>query len=101
MTQLAEVTDVVRERIRGMIVQRDLPHNFQAFFDGESAVRNKVATLDANTELEPLRKLADLNSGEKATIASLENEIAELRLLNVPRQIEKLRQEIRDLNNLV
>jgi DNA repair exonuclease SbcCD ATPase subunit len=101
LTTLAEVTDEVRARIRVLIDQREVPHNFQAYFEGDSTVKNLIATLDARTELDPLRKLAELSSKEMETIDSLEKEIAGLRLLNVPKQIEKRRREIRDLNNLV
>lgn len=101
LTRLAEVTDQVREKIRAVIEQYERPHNFQTFFDGESAVKNQVLNLGAQTNLTVLEKLGHLTAEEKATIATLEREIAEIKLLNVSKHLERKRQEIKDIQNLI
>jgi hypothetical protein len=101
LTQLADVTDEVRERIRAMIAKRDAPHSFLFLFEGESKVKGQVAELLALSHLEQLRKLAELSVEEEKEIGHLEKSIAELRLLNIPKQIEKRSREIRDLESLI
>jgi ABC-type Mn2+/Zn2+ transport system ATPase subunit len=101
LTTLAEGTDLVRENIRILIEKCEESHNFQAFFDGDSQAKNHLANLDAQTDLDALEKLAQLTPEEKTTCAALEREIAELKLLNISKQVEKRRQEIRDLGNLI
>jgi recombinational DNA repair ATPase RecF len=101
LTRVADLTDLVRERVRILIERNEEPHNFHAFFEGESQVKNQVANLDAQTNLDALSKLGKLTPEEKTTSVALEREIAELKLLNVNKQIEKRRQEIRDLDNLI
>jgi recombinational DNA repair ATPase RecF len=101
LTTLAELTDLVRENVRILIEKCEESHNFQAFFDGDSQVKNQLANLDAQTNVVALEKLAQLTPEEKTTSAALEREIAELKLLNITKQVEKRRQEIRDLGNLI
>jgi recombinational DNA repair ATPase RecF len=101
LTRLADLTDLVRERVRTLIERHEEPHNFQAFFDGESQVRNQLANLDAQTNLDALGKLGKLTPEETATSAALERETAELKLLDISKQVEKRRQEIRDIGNLI
>ncbi len=101
LTMLAEATDIVREKIRIMIERCEESHNFQAFFAGDSQAKNQLANLDAQTNLDALEGLARLTLEEKATSAALEREIAGLKLLDVSKQVEKRRQEIRDLGNLI
>jgi hypothetical protein len=101
LTRLADLTDLVRERVRILTERHEEPHNFQAFFDGDSQVKNQVANLDAQTNLDALGKLGKLTPEEKTTSAALEREIAELKLLNISKQIEKRRREITDIGNLI
>ncbi len=91
LTRLADLTDLVRERVRILIERHEEPHNFQAFFEGESQVKNQVANLDAQTNLGALGKLGKLTLEEQATSAALEREIAELKLLDISKQVEKRR----------
>jgi len=77
-------------------------HNFQAFFDGDSQVKNQLANLDAQTNVVALEEARTTDAPEeKTTSAALEREIAELKLLNITTTVEKRRQEIRDLGNLI
>lgn len=100
LTRLADLTDLVRDKVRILIDRFEQPHNFQAFLDGDSQAKNQVANLDAQTDLNALGKLAQLTAEEKTTIVALEREIAELKLRNISKQVEKRRQEIRDIGNL-
>ncbi len=101
LTTLAGLTDLVRENVRSLVDKREEPHNFLAFFDGESQVRDKVTNLDAQTNLAALGALAQLTPEEKTTSIALEREIAELKLRNIAKQVEKRRREIRDIENLI
>jgi hypothetical protein len=101
LTELADLTDQVRDQIRALIEARDTEHNFHLFFEGESAVKNLITKLDVQTDVEQLARLSELTAEDKATIDNLERHVAELKLLNVAKQIEKRRQEIRDLDNLI
>jgi recombinational DNA repair ATPase RecF len=101
LTRLADATDLVRDQVRISIDRFEQPHNFQAFFDGESQIKTRVASLIAQTDLNALGKLAQLTADDKTTIDTLEREIAELKLLNVSKQVEKRRQEIRDIDGLI
>jgi hypothetical protein len=51
LTQLAEVTDEIRSRLRRMIAEREVEHNFGAWFDGWSEVVEKIESLDERTDL--------------------------------------------------
>jgi len=101
LTRLADLTDVVREKVRHLIEQNEMPSNFEAFFDGESQVKNLIMKLDAQTNLDALRGFGKLAPEERAASVALEREIAELKLLNISKQVEKRQQEIRDLENLI
>jgi len=101
LTRLADLTDLVRDRVRILIERHEEPNSFQAFFDGESQVKNQVANLDAYANLDALGKIAKLTPEEKTAAAALEKETAELKLLDVSKQAEKRRQEIRDIRNLI
>lgn len=101
LTRLADVTDGVRERIRQRISECEKPHTFLACFEGNSETKTFVASLDSHTKLEALERLAGLSNEETAKAADLEREIAELKLLDVAKQIEKRTQEINDIDNLL
>jgi hypothetical protein len=100
LTRLAEVTDLVRERIRTAIDEYDKAQDFHLLFDGESQVRQIVLSLGPMTNLQSLESLAKLSEDEKSLLVGLERKIAELRLLDIPKQIAKRRQEIDDIENL-
>jgi hypothetical protein len=98
---LADVTDSVRERVRTLINQRETPNNFPMLFEGDSEVKTQITQIDESTNIERLRSLGALNDDEHAVLAELEREIAGLKLLDVPKQIERRRREITDLQNLI
>jgi hypothetical protein len=101
LTQLADATDQIRNRLRQVAERYDSENNFQHFFDGVSEVSKHIVNLGANTDLRILKNLAVLSAEEEARISDLEREIAGLKLLNVKTQTDKLRQEKNDLTNFI
>jgi ABC-type dipeptide/oligopeptide/nickel transport system ATPase subunit len=101
LTRLAELTDQVRERIRERIAECEKPHNFSALFQGDSDVSSIVSNMDLHTDVDELEKLSRLSSEEAARLDELEKIIAELKLLNVVKQIEKRTNEINDIHDLL
>lgn len=100
LTQLAQITDNVRSKIRQLISEREQPHTLQPFFQGESEVSKKISALSAETDLGVLESLALLNDTDKAAVAELDKRVAQLKLQDIPKQIQKCRQEMGDLRNL-
>lgn len=101
LTQLSEVTDLVRDRVRALIEKNDVPNNFEGFFEGESETKNQIRQIHAHSKIDDLEKLATLTPEELATIAKLETEIAQLRLTNIAKQVETKSRELRDLEGLI
>jgi hypothetical protein len=101
LTRLADLTDEVRERIRQRIAECEKPHNFLPLFEGNSDINALVANLGLHTDMDELKRLSILSSEENARMDGLEKEIAELKLLNVVKLIEKRTQEIDDISNLL
>jgi len=101
LTRLADVTDLVRERVHTLINQRKTPNSFPMLFEGDSEVKTQLTHIDENTSIERLRSLGALNDDERAVLTELERQIAGLRLLDVPKQIERRGREITDLRNLI
>jgi ABC-type dipeptide/oligopeptide/nickel transport system ATPase subunit len=101
LTRLADATDKIRERLRQLADARDRDNDFSPLFDGVSEVSKYIVDLGADTDLRALENLARLSADEESRIATLEREIAELTLLNVRDQSDKLRREMEDLKNLI
>ena len=97
LTQLADVTDKVRERLRARIEECAQPHDFGVLFQGKSAVTELISNLGHETDLEELRQMAALTSEEKNRIGELDIEIAELKAKDITTQIRKLEQTLTDL----
>jgi ABC-type Mn2+/Zn2+ transport system ATPase subunit len=101
LTDLAEVTDVVRERLRKLIETKLAPHSFSVFFDGESAVSREITNLSATTDVATLRKAAVLSTDEQYRVPELEQHIAVLKSRNIPKRVATLKQEVKDLEKLI
>jgi len=100
LTRLAEVTDQVRLRLQSQIDQRNRANPFTPLFSGNTEVSQLVAGLGAGTDLEDVRRLANLPNDELARLNSLDQEIAELKSQKMAEKIEELRQKIEDLQKL-
>ncbi len=101
LTDLAAVTDQVRERLRRMIEARSAPHGFGGYFAGDSVISREIAALGAKTDVVKLRELATLTTVEKESMDDLDRQIATLKTQNVPARIANLKQEARDIQKLV
>lgn len=101
LTRLAEVTDEVRDRLRNVIEAKSIAHNFGPQFPGESSIQREITALNVKTDVGALEKRAALTELDEQRIAALDKLIAELKSRNVPNRIAVLRQEVRDLQNLL
>jgi energy-coupling factor transporter ATP-binding protein EcfA2 len=101
LTELAEITDLVRGRVRRIIEHREVLPDFVSLFEGSSEVTEHISTLSARTNVAALETLATLTEEQQASVGILEREIAQIKLQDVPKQIEKRRREIGDLSNLI
>ncbi|HXM15919.1 MAG TPA: AAA family ATPase [Candidatus Eremiobacteraceae bacterium] len=101
LSSLAELTDLVRAKVRALIERCEEPHSFLPSFEGDSGVRRLISDLRAETDLAKITELAQLTPNESSQITALEENIAELKLLNVSKQVEKRKQEISDLEGLI
>lgn len=101
LTQLAEVTDEVRARLRVIVDKCSEPHNFGALFQGESEIRRMIIELGPNANLEALQQMASLSSEERKRIDELDTEIVRLKAENLSKRITDLRLRVDDLELLI
>jgi hypothetical protein len=100
LTDLADVTDEVRRRVRTMIDDRSAPHQFGKFFEGESEVSRRIKSLGSSTDLKELSRWASVNAQDTDRLAALDTEIAKLKSQDTSKQIAELRQATADLRRL-
>lgn len=101
LTQLAAITDKVRERLQSRISEYSKPHDFDILFQDESDVRRLIRELGTTTDLKALQKLAALTTDEQRRLDELDIEIAKLKTQNIPDQIKSLKLKIDDLEKLI
>lgn len=101
LTELAEVTDVVRERLRKLIELKSAPHNFDPFFSGDSSISREITNLSAKSNIAGLEKSAVLSAADGKLMEELDTQIAELKSRNVHKRIATLQQEVKDLQKLL
>jgi AAA domain len=101
LTRLAEVTDGVRERLDRKIAQLNLENTLGLHFQGDTVISQKIASLDAQSDLSQLQTLARLSDQEIAQIPQLEKAILELKSQATSVQLAKRRREVADLNRLI
>ena len=97
LTALAEVTDLVRDRIRKLIESREEPRTFEPIFEGSSKTKDEIAKIDGTSDIKQLQRLALLTDDEKQRLRELETQIIELKLVDIGRQIHKRSEEAGDL----
>ena len=101
LNELVRHTDKVREIASARIAAATAPHDFARLFAGGATVTSaQIATLNAATEPVILTQLATLSDAENARSEQLEREIAEIRLLDVPKAVRTLRGQVRLLQSL-
>jgi ABC-type Mn2+/Zn2+ transport system ATPase subunit len=101
LTKLAEVTDQVRAKVRHLIEEKEVTPTFVMLFQGTSGVSNILTNLGVHTDLDALEQLSKLTVDEEKEAERLDKEIAELKLTQIPKEIEKRRWEIRDIEGLI
>ncbi len=101
LTQLAAITDRVRERLKTKVEECSQPHSFNVLFQGDSEINGLINTLGPETDLDILRDLANLTQEQEGQVVELDIQIARLKAQDIPAQITELVQKISDLGNLV
>jgi hypothetical protein len=89
LTQLATLTDRVREKLREKIQAFAVPHCFSGWFVGESKVSQLIAGLNAETDLNAVRCLGNLTSEVIQQEHDLDLEIARLKTQDKSEEIAK------------
>ena len=100
LTRLTEVTDTVRERLQAKISERTRPNPFQGIFRGVSQVSTALAVLGADTDLAPMRLLAEVKPEEEKRVDALDKKIAELKSEKIPEKLKAMATQIADLKRL-
>ncbi len=101
LTELAEVTDVIRERLRKLIALKSIPLNLDPFFPGDSSISREIASLSATSNIPGLEQSAVLSDADGKLMVELDHQIAELKSRNVHKRIATLEQEVTDLQKLL
>jgi recombinational DNA repair ATPase RecF len=101
LTQLAEVTDLVRDRIRMKIDERERVQDFASFFAGDSAVKSMLTDLNSQTDVAKLEVLSTFDAADMEREKRTKQQIGDLQSLDVPKRIAMLNQESADLERLV
>jgi hypothetical protein len=98
---LVEVTDTVRERLSDLVQAHSQPKDFTPLFQGgDSPIKNMVIGLNANTDLDALKKASELTEADQAQLITLDKKIAKLKTKNISKQIVDLETTRTDLNGL-
>lgn len=100
LTELAKVTDRVRDRLQMRIDREVYERDFSHLFQGNSDVKELIVNLDHDTDLETLRQKATLTEAEQKQLEELDIEIAQLKSTDASKQMEQLQQAIEDLETL-
>ena len=95
------MTDQVRAKVRRLIEEKEVAPLFVMLFQGTSEVSNLLTNLGVHTDLDALEQLSKLTVDEEKDAERLDQEIAELKLTHIPKEIEKRRREIRDIEGLI
>ena len=101
LTTLADVTDLVRERLRTVLSQRDRSLDLTPLFVGSSKIAAHVQSLGADTDLKELGRLSKMGPEDVARITELEAEIAQLRTQDPVKKAMELRRNAADLRSLL
>lgn len=100
LTQLAVVTDQVRQRLQSQVEKRTRDNPYVSLFPEDTEVRQQIVTLGAKTDLEALRKLGTFSPDDEEALKKLDLRIAQLKTEEVPEKIANLEQIIGDLEKL-
>jgi energy-coupling factor transporter ATP-binding protein EcfA2 len=100
--ELSSITDQVRAKLHEKINELEKPAEFEKYFAGDSDIRKLIENLDADTDLETLKKLAKLSDSENRRLDELKVEIGSIGLKKYQEELKREEQyleNIRSLNN--
>lgn len=100
LTDLSEVTDIVRARLDSKIALQNEPNRFILSFQEESHIKELIGQLSSRTNLDELKQLATFSDNEKKRIVELRKSIAELEAKNIIEEITKINSKTSDLLEL-
>lgn len=101
LTKLAVETDAVRARLRTLIASKSVPHTFGIFFPADSVISREIAALNGASSLAGLETFAVLDTQDQQNFVRLDQQIAQLKLLEPSKRQATLSQEVKDLRNLL
>jgi chromosome segregation ATPase len=100
LTELSEATDEVRNRLNARIEKLEEPADFAKFFSGESIIRELIENLGAETDIENLKLLAQINKQDERRIHELEIEIGNIGLGQHNKEVQQKKQDLNVLREL-
>lgn len=90
---LAGAYTQIEERLTSDIQKRSQPLNLEAFFDGESEIKNIITQLSSKTKPEHFDRYRPFSQEDKDTRTKLEKEKASLMALKKDKEIQDLNQQ--------
>lgn len=100
LSELSSVTDKVRELLRSQIEEIEKPAEFEKYFAGDSEVRTLIENLDADTNLEVLRKLALLSDDDQRRLDELKVAIGNIGLKKYQNDLKRKEQNLENIRTL-
>lgn len=100
LTELSRVTDEVRGRLKNKIISLEEPGDFEMRFPGESEILDLIKNLNADSNLQQLRELAELTDRDRKRIHKLEVEIGNIGLGQHRDEIEQKKSDLETLVGL-
>lgn len=101
LNELVRHTDKVRAIANARIAAAKEPHTFSRLFaDAETTVAAEIAGLGASSNLSRISALAEVSQDDVARIAVLEREIAQLKLLDVPKAVQAVQAQLSSMRTL-
>ncbi|MCB8978614.1 MAG: AAA family ATPase [Ardenticatenaceae bacterium] len=101
LTQLAEVTDVVRSRLSQEVEKRRQQNHFIDHFSEDTEVKTVISNLNAQTDIVALRKMSNLSNQESARLETIDKGITSFQTQNVLEEIKQIELKISDLQKLI
>jgi energy-coupling factor transporter ATP-binding protein EcfA2 len=100
LTELAQVTDEVRDRLKTKISEKENPSEFRNYFSGNSEITALIEDLGPDTKVKQLESLTKLSEEEKKRIHELNVEIGKIGLEQVQKDIDRKEQNLQGTKRL-
>lgn len=101
LTDLVEVTDRVRQKLKSIIQEYEEPHQFNSLFSNKTWVSRIVDLIDEDTDLDSITQVATISNNEIQRISELDEETTRLKSIDIDAEVSVLQQKIDDLNTLL